>query len=74
MTDTNETNRRPTHIIFQVIGDGDNAHRHRIGVGWSNHDGTSISLKLDDLLAIGQIEVGNFFKGQTVEDDAQGSD
>ena len=39
--------KRPTHIIWQVIGEGDDAFWNRIGAGWANKDGQGISLRFD---------------------------
>lgn len=43
---TNEANR-PTHAIFQVIGEGDKARWIRIGAAWANRDGKGFNLKFD---------------------------
>lgn len=46
MTKQNEANR-PTHAIYQVIGEGDKARWIRIGAAWANRDGKGFNLKLD---------------------------
>jgi len=43
---TNETNR-PTHVIYQVLGEGDKGHWIRIGAAWANRDGKGFNLKFD---------------------------
>ena len=43
MSDTNETNK-PSHYIFQVLGDGDNAIWMRVGAAWSHGDGKGARL------------------------------
>jgi hypothetical protein len=47
MSDTEDTKKRPTHIIWAVTGEGDDAFWTRIGAGWTNRDGKGISLRLD---------------------------
>lgn len=51
---TNET-KRPTHIIWQVIGEGDKGHWTRIGAAWPNSDGKGFSLKFDAFPLAGRI-------------------
>ncbi len=46
MTNSNES-KRPTHIIWQVIGETDKARWTRIGAGWTNRDGKGLMLKFD---------------------------
>lgn len=50
---TNET-KRPTHAIFQVIGEGDKARWIRIGAAWANRDGKGFNLKFDAYPAHGR--------------------
>jgi hypothetical protein len=47
--DTQESpaKRKPTHVIYQVIGESDKAKWVRVGAGWSNKDGRGLSLKFD---------------------------
>lgn len=46
MSDTKET-RRPTHVVWQVLGEGGKSRWTRIGAGWPNRDGRGLSLKFD---------------------------
>ena len=46
MTKENDS-KRPTHGIFQVIGEGEHAHWIRIGAAWANRDGKGFSLRFD---------------------------
>lgn len=48
MNKTKET-KRPTHAIFQVIGDDDKARWVKIGAAWPNRDGKGFTLKFDAL-------------------------
>lgn len=48
MTNQFETNR-PTHAIYQVIGEGDKSYWLRIGAAWPNRDGKGFSIKLDSV-------------------------
>ena len=41
-TNTNEANR-PSHIIWQVIGEGDKSRWTRIGAAWPNRDGKGLN-------------------------------
>lgn len=54
MTKENEATRRPTHIVWQVIGEGENAFWTRLGAGWLNRDGKGISLRLDAVALTGR--------------------
>lgn len=56
MTATKENNR-PTHIIWQVLGEGDKACWNRIGAGWPNRDGKGLTLKFDALPLDGRVVV-----------------
>lgn len=51
--ETNET-KRPTHAIYQVIGDGEKARWIRIGAAWANRDGKGFNLKFDAYPASGR--------------------
>ena len=57
MNENTNTKKRPTHTIFQVIGDGDNARWIRIGAGWTNKDGNGLYLKFDSYPVVGHISV-----------------
>jgi hypothetical protein len=46
MTATKENNR-PTHIIWQVLGEGEKSRWTRIGAAWPNRDGKGLNLKFD---------------------------
>lgn len=46
MTATTQ-NRAPTHSLYVVQGDGENARWTRIGAAWPNQDGKGFSMKLD---------------------------
>ncbi|HEV7276531.1 MAG TPA: hypothetical protein VGN80_09615 [Devosiaceae bacterium] len=54
-TDTND--KRPTHIIWQVSGENDNAFWTRMGAGWLNRDGKGISLRLDAVPLHGRLVI-----------------
>ena len=40
-------NRKPTHDILHVKGDGDNAYWTKIGAAWSHEDQAGLNLQLD---------------------------
>lgn len=46
MSNSNEA-KRPTHVIWQVIGEADKARWIRVGAGWPNKDGKGLTLKFD---------------------------
>ena len=46
MSNKKET-KRPSHIIWQVIGEGDKGHWTRVGAAWPNRDGKGLNLKFD---------------------------
>lgn len=48
---------RPTHRVYRVQGDGDNARWLAIGAAWPNKDGKGFSLSLDALPNGGRIVV-----------------
>src|SRR4051812_45719687 len=54
MSDTNETNR-PTHNIFQVIGDGENAIWIRVGAAWLHKDERGAHLVFNSFPLTGKI-------------------
>jgi hypothetical protein len=53
MTTSNET-KRPTHVIWQVIGETDKARWIRVGAGWSKKDGKGLTLKFDSHPVVGR--------------------
>lgn len=57
MTDTTKEPKRPTHIIWQVIGEGDKGRWTRIGAGWPNRDGKGLTLKFEAYPLTGRILV-----------------
>lgn len=47
-TDTQtKTSNKPTHAIYQVIGDDDHAKWLRVGTAWMHKDQKGASLKFD---------------------------
>lgn len=67
MTDTTETNRRPTHAIWQVTGEKPKSRWTQMGVAFTNRDG-SLYLKFEALPIAGRTML------RVIEDDAQGGD
>lgn len=47
MANTETKNRKPSHDILFVKGEGDNAYWDKIGAGWAHEDGKGMSLSLD---------------------------
>ena len=57
MTDTNSTPTKnaPSHRLFNVTGDGDNARWTDIGVAWTTKDGKGFTLSLNAIPVNGRI-------------------
>lgn len=54
MSDTNETNR-PTHNIYQVLGDGENAIWIKVGAAWNHKDTRGARLVFNSFPLTGRI-------------------
>jgi hypothetical protein len=52
---SNSETKRPTHIAYAVIGDGDKTHWHRIGAAWANKDGKGLNIVFDSLPLNGRV-------------------
>jgi hypothetical protein len=50
---TNQS-KRPTHAIFQVIGEGKKGRWLRVGAGWANKDGKGLLLVFDAYPVVGR--------------------
>jgi hypothetical protein len=46
--------KRPSHAIFQVIGEKDKARWLRVGAGWKNKDGKGLLLVFDAYPVVGR--------------------
>lgn len=53
---SNETNR-PTHAIYQVLGEGDKARWIRVGSAWVHKDLKGANLKFDSYPTHGRVVV-----------------
>ncbi|MHA6298744.1 hypothetical protein [Devosia sp. CAU 1758] len=69
MTTTVTEHNRPTHVVWQVIGEEDNTFWNRIGAGWANKDGKGISIVLDAAPLHGRIVIR-----EVSEQDSQNGD
>ena len=47
MANQQNTNRKPTHDILHVRGEGDKAFWTKIGAAWVHEDGQGLNLSLD---------------------------
>lgn len=56
--------KRPTHVIWQVIGEGEKARWMQIGAAWANRDGKGLSLKFDAYPVAGRTVVREFSEQQ----------
>ena len=52
---SNETNRKPTHRLYVVTGEGEKANWNEIGAAWPNRDGEGFSLSLTAIPLNGRI-------------------
>lgn len=48
-------NKKPTHNIYVVQGEGESARWIKLGAAWPNQDGLGFSLKVDALPIAGRI-------------------
>jgi hypothetical protein len=46
MNDTKE-NKKPTHIVWQVLGEGEKSCWVRLGAAWPNRDGKGMTIEFD---------------------------
>ncbi len=55
MTTSNLFGRKPTHRLYQVLGDGDAAIWKSIGAAWPNKDGKGFNVSCDAVPLQGRI-------------------
>lgn len=51
MTRNKTKSNKPSHTLFHVTGEGDNARWNKIGAGWAHEDNGGMSLKFEYLPA-----------------------
>jgi hypothetical protein len=68
-----ETNERkaPTHGVYVVQGDGDNARWMKIGAAWQNRDGKGMNVILDALPLTNKVVVREFSEKDAADKGAQ---
>lgn len=54
MTRNDNTNKRPTHVIWQVTGEGEQSRWTRVGAAWPNRDGKGLRLVFDAVPVTGR--------------------
>jgi len=47
MTMTTKTNRKPTHAVYHVRGEGEKAYWTKIGAAWLHEDKEGLNVSLD---------------------------
>lgn len=57
MTKTTHNPKRPSHAIYQVIGEKDDARWIRVGSAWTNNDSRGFNLVFDAYPVIGRTVV-----------------
>lgn len=50
-------NRRPSHTVYSVEGQGDSAHWTRLGSGWLHEDGDGLNITLAALPLNGRLVI-----------------
>lgn len=68
MTKNDNTKKRPTHIIWQVSGEGEQSRWTRVGAAWPNRDGKGLRLVFDAIPLTGRTmlrEIGEQQPGDT---------
>lgn len=63
MTKTNEP-KRPSYIIWQVVGEGDQARWIRVGAAWTNKDNKGLTLKFDAYPVVGRTVIREMIEPQ----------
>lgn len=56
-TQSQPTTKKPTHVIYQVFGNDDQAVWQRIGAGWMNSDRKGLNLTFNSLPITGRVVV-----------------
>lgn len=54
-TQTNQPGRKPTHRLYRVTGDDENANWTPIGAAWLHQDGDGFSIQCDAVPLQGRI-------------------
>lgn len=68
MSNKSDTSNRPTHAIWQVIGEGNKARWIRVGAAWMHKDLKGTNLKFDSIPLNGRVVVREI----TEQDNAAG--
>lgn len=70
MTNKANETKRPTHAIYQVVGEGEKARWIRVGAAWANKDGKGLNLKFDAHPVVGRTVI----REVTEQDEAKGAE
>jgi hypothetical protein len=63
---TNNTNNRPSHGVYVVEGEGQEAHWTKVGAAWPHKDGDGFSLQLIAVPVSGRLSIRKLkAKGET---------
>lgn len=57
MSNTANETKRPTHAVFQVIGEGEKPYWNRVGSAWQNKDNKGLNLIFDSFPLSGRVVV-----------------
>lgn len=67
MTKSENQSKRPTHAIWQVLGDGDKARWIRVGAAWTNRDCKGFTVKFDAYPVAGRTIIREFSEQQPAQ-------
>lgn len=71
MTTETKEKKAPSHGIYIVQGEGENARWIKIGAAWKNKDGKGMNLILDSLPLTNKVVVREFTEKETATQGAQ---
>lgn len=65
MSENAKKSKRPTHVIWQVIGEGEDARWIRVGAAWENRDKKGLSLQFDSYPVVGRTVIREVSEPET---------
>jgi hypothetical protein len=71
MKNNSKEAKRPTHILWQVNGEGEKARWTRIGAAWPNKDGKGLNLVFEALPLTGRTVIRELADRATQQDGDQ---
>lgn len=68
-TDTGSSGRKPSHRLYQVIGEGENANWTEIGAAWPNKDSKGFNLTCNAVPLSGRIVMRELTEREPAEEE-----